>query len=146
MSVTKNRKEFVDTNIFLYAYDSTTPEKGSKARKLISVLWKSGLGVISIQVLQDLYVNMTRKLPHPISPEQAVQIITDLGQWHLHRPTLEDLQKSIELEKTFSISFWDAMIVNSAGQMGCKILWTEDLKSGQYIGDLVIRNPFKPGQ
>lgn len=142
MNVVKNLKEFVDTSIFLYAYNSTTPGKGSKATQLISTLWKSGLGVISIQVLQELYVTMTSKLPHPISPEQAVQIITDLGQWHLHRPTLEDLQRAIELEKTNSISFWDAMIVNSARQMGCKILWTEDLNSGQYIGDLVIRNPF----
>ncbi len=142
MNVVENQKEFVDTNIFLYAYDSATPEKGRKAKRLISALWDSGQGVISIQVLQELYVNMTRKLPNPISPELATQIITDLGQWHLHRPKLEDLQRAIELEKINSISFWDAMIVSSAQQMGCKVLWTEDLNSGQYIGDLVIRNPF----
>jgi len=142
MIVDKNQKQFVNTNIFLYAYDSTTPEKGSKARQLISALWNSRQGVVSMQVLQELYVNMTKKLPHPISPELAAQIISDLGQWHLHRPGLIDLQRTIELEKSNSISFWDAMIVNSAQETGCSVLWTEDLNSGQYIGDLVIRNPF----
>ncbi len=138
----KNQKQFVDTNIFLYAYDLSTPEKKNKSKQLISALWDSGQGVISIQVLQELYVNMTRKLPNPIAPELATQIISDLGQWHLHIPTLPDLQRAIELEKNNSISFWDAMIISSAQQMGCKVLWTEDLNSGQYIDDLVIRNPF----
>jgi len=142
MSVNKTQKEFVDTNIFLYAYDSSTPEKGNAAKELIAELWKSGQGVISIQVLQELYVNMTRKLPHPVSPELAAQIISDLGQWHLHRPALEDLQSAIELEHSNRISFWDAMVVNSALQMGCDVLWSEDLNSGQYIDNLVIRNPF----
>jgi len=142
MNEVKNQKHFVDTNIFLYAYDLSTPEKGNKAKQLISALWDSGQGVISIQVLQELYVNMTRKLPNPITPELAAQIITDLGQWHLHNPSLADLQRAIELEKEHSISFWDAMIVSSAQQMSCNVLWTEDLNSGQYIDDLVIRNPF----
>ena len=69
-------------------------------------------------------------------------IITDLGQWHMHRPSLEDLQKAVELEKNNGFSFWDAMIVINAQQMGCKILWTEDLNSGQCIDGLVTRNPF----
>ncbi len=142
MSVVKNQKQFVDTNIFLYAYDKASTEKGSKARQLISDLWNSRQGVVSMQVLQELYVNMTKNLPRPISPELAAQIISDLGQWHLHRPGLKDLQRAIELNKGNSISFWDAMLVNSAQKTGCSVLWTEDLNSGQYIGDLVIRNPF----
>jgi len=56
----KNQKQFVDTNIFLYAYDTAAPEKGSKARQLISALWNSRQGVVSMQVLQELYVNMTK--------------------------------------------------------------------------------------
>ena len=138
----KNQKQFVDTNIFLYAYDTAAPEKGSKARQLISALWNSRQGVVSMQVLQELYVNMTRKLLRPVSPELAAQIISDLGQWHLHRPSLKDLQSAIELEDSNRISFWDAMVVNSARQMGCDVLWSEDLNSGQDIGDLIIRNPF----
>lgn len=138
-----DQRQFVDTNIFLYAYDLSEPVKKKQAELLVSTLWQSKHGAISIQVLQELYVNLTRKLPKRISSELAVQIITGLGQWHLHKPTLPDLQRAIELEKAFSISFWDAMIVSSALQMGCKVLWTEDLNSGQYINDLVIRNPFR---
>jgi predicted nucleic acid-binding protein len=142
MSGNDNQRQFVDTNIFLYAYDSSEPKKRGKAQQLISSLWHSRQGVISIQVLQELYVNLTRKLPKPISSELAAQILTDLGQWNLHEPTLADLKRAIDLEKTHNISFWDAMIVSSAQQMGCKVLWTEDLNSGQYIDDLIIRNPF----
>lgn len=87
-------------------------------------------------------MNLTRKLPKPVSNELAMKIIADLGQWRLHEPKLSDLQIAIELEKACRISFWDAMIVSSALQMGCKVLWTEDLSSGQYIKDLIIRNPF----
>ncbi len=146
MSGIDNQRQFVDTNIFLYAYDLSEPIKREKAQKLISSLWHSRQGVISIQVLQELYVNLTRKLPKPISAERAVQIITDLGQWSLHEPTLSDLKRAIELEKLHKLSFWDAMIVSSAQQMGCKFLWTEDLNSGQYIDDLIIRNPFNQKQ
>jgi len=136
------KNQFVDTNIFLYAYDSSAPKKKELAQKLISELWQSRQGVISIQVLQELYVNLTRKLPKPVSTELAAQIIADLGQWRLHEPKLSDLQRAVELERIYSISFWDAMIVNSAQHMGCKILWTEDLNSGQYLADLIIKNPF----
>ena len=142
MSGNDHQRQFVDTNIFLYAYDLSEPVKRKKAQQLISSLWHSRQGVISIQVLQELYVNLTRKIPKPINPELATQIITDLGQWILHQPTLSDLKRAIELEKSHSLSFWDAMIVSSALQMGCKLLWTEDLNSGQYMEGLVIRNPF----
>lgn len=142
MNAIENRKQFVDTNIFIYAYDLSAPEKNKAAKKLVANLWESGLGVISIQVLQELYVNLTRKLPNPVNREQAAQIVTDLGYWQLHRPNLADLQKALTIEKEHNISFWDAMIVSSALQMDCKILWTEDLNSGQYLAELVVLNPF----
>lgn len=142
MNAIENRKQFVDTNIFIYAYDLSAPEKNKAAKKLVANLWESGLGVISIQVLQELYVNLTRKLPNPVSREQAAQIVTDLAYWHLHRPNIIDLQKALTIEKEHNISFWDAMIVSSALQMDCKILWTEDLNNRQSIADLVVLNPF----
>ncbi len=142
MNAIENQKQFVDTNIFIYAYDLSAPEKSKTAKKLIAGLWETGLGVISIQVLQELYVNLTRKLPSPVSREQATQIVADLGHWHLHRPNLADLQRALNIGKEHNISFWDAMIVSSALQMDCKVLWTEDLNSGQYIADLLILNPF----
>jgi predicted nucleic acid-binding protein len=145
MNAIENQKQFVDTNIFTYAYDLSAPDKSKIAKKLIAGLWESGLGVISIQVLQELYVNLSRKLPNTISREQSAQIITDLGHWHLHRPNLTDLQQALNIEREHNISFWDAMIVSSAVQMKCKVLWTEDLNSGQYIEDLAILNPF-PGK
>ena len=142
MNGTDKGLQFVDTNIFLYAYDSSSPEKREGAKKLISELWDSRQGVISTQVLQELYVNMTSKLPRPVESEQAGQIITALGQWKLHRPALEDIEKAIRLEQKHHLSFWDAMIISSALQMKCDILWTEDLNSGQSVDGLVIQNPF----
>ena len=85
MSDNQHQRQFVDTNIFLNAYDSSEPVKKKTAEKLISALWQSRQGVISIQVIQELYVNLTRKLPKPVSAELAAQIITEPLQFIFDR-------------------------------------------------------------
>ena len=53
-------RTFVDTNIVLYAYDQREPEKSAIAREIVSDLWRTREGLLSTQVLQELYVNLTR--------------------------------------------------------------------------------------
>lgn len=134
--------QFVDTNIFLYAYDISDPTKQKQAAELIKKLWDSRCGCISIQVLQELYVNLTRKIPHPMNPDEAKQIIIDLKSWKHHVPEYKSLEKAIDIESTFRLSFWDAMILSSAQQMQCSILWTEDFNTGQNYDGIVVKNPF----
>lgn len=142
MSGNGRQRQFVDTNIFLYAYDNSDPVKQKKAAALIKSLWDNRCGCISIQVLQELYVNLTGKIPYPISSIEAKQIIMDLKSWMHHVPDSKSLEKAIDIECRFGLSFWDAMILCSAQQMQCSILWTEDLNAGQNYDGVLVKDPF----
>ena len=136
---------FVDTNIFIYAYDVSSAEKHQRARELVSELWDSGKGCLSIQVLQEFYVNLTLKIPHPLTPQETAQIIADLGQWRLHKPELKSVVEAIHIQQRNKISFWDAMIICSARELGCKTIWTEDLNPNQLYEGIKAVNPFIAG-
>jgi predicted nucleic acid-binding protein len=141
MSATEQR-QFVDTNILIYAHDSSAGVKHDKAKALLNELWRSGDGCLSVQVFQEFYVNVTRKLPIPLAPELAIEIITDLSAWPVHSPKTSDLIDAIGLQTRRQISFWDAMILTSARQLGCQTLWSEDLNTGQKYEGIEVRNPF----
>lgn len=143
MNVKDDQWHFVDTNIFLYAYDNSEPKKQEQARALIKELWYLKRGCLSIQVLQELYVNLTRKIKNPLDHSKAVTIISDLGQWRYHSPNLSSLQEAAAIEKQYQLSFWDALILCSAWQLDCSILWTEDLNHNQLFRGVKAINPFK---
>ena len=109
---------------------------------MIIDLWESGLGCLSIQVLQELYVNISAKIPKPLPADIASRIITDLGQWRLHIPDLSSILEAIEIQQRNQISFWDAMIICSAKTLDCKIIWTEDLNTNQFYENIKAVNPF----
>lgn len=133
--------EFVDTNIFIYASDSSTGAKFQTAVDLISRLAEAGAGAISTQVLSEFYNAATGKLRMP--SEEAEETVRDLGAWTIHRPGHSDVLSAVRIQRRYKISWWDAMIVNSAIECGAEILWTEDLKAVQKFGSLVVRNPFR---
>ena len=78
----------------------------------------------------------------PLASEAAAQIIADLSVWEMHCPTTEDVLHAIRLQKRYQISFWDAMILVSALQLGCQVLWSEDLNPGQIFGQVGVQSPF----
>jgi len=134
--------QFVDTNILIYAHDRSAGDKHTRARDLIRALWQSGEGCLSIQVLQEFYVNVTQKVPKPLTLTVAAQIIADLSVWQVHRPGVEDILDAIRLQGRYQISFWDAMIVSSAIQLGCQTIWSEDLNPGQVYDSVTVTSPF----
>jgi predicted nucleic acid-binding protein len=134
--------QFVDTNILIYAHDSSAGEKHTRAQNLIRGLWQSGNGCLSVQVLQEFYVNVTRKVARPLAPGEAADRIANLSVWHVHRPGPEDVLDAIRLQGRYQISFWDAMIVVSAIQLDCERLWSEDLSAGQVYGTVTVMSPF----
>jgi predicted nucleic acid-binding protein len=134
---------FVDTNILVYAHDLSAGEKHDRARELIQTLWDTGLGCISIQVLQEFFVTVTRKVAHPIKTEDAARVIKDLATWNLHQPNANDVLGAIELQRHHQVSFWDAMILWSASQMKCSRLYSEDLSSDQMYEGVLVVNPFQ---
>jgi predicted nucleic acid-binding protein len=136
--------QFVDTNVLIYAHDVSAGRKRARARELLRSLWQTEEGCLSIQVLQEFYVSVTRKVAKPLAPATAAQIIADLSVWQIHRPGVQDVLDVIRLQNRYSVSFWDAMIVASAIQLGCQTLWSEDLNPGQAYGGVSVLNPFSP--
>jgi predicted nucleic acid-binding protein len=135
---------FVDSNILVYAEDLDAGSKHDIARDLVADLWRSGEGVLSVQVLQEFFVNVTRKVRRPLSRDTALSIVEQYLTWRVVENTGNLLLAGIRLSSVLKISFWDALIVQAAQVERCDRLWTEDLNHGQRIGDLTIVNPFLP--
>jgi predicted nucleic acid-binding protein len=133
--------EFVDTNIVVYAHDKNAIQKHYNSVELLSRLAADGSGAVSIQVLMEFYNTALRKLG--IKSESAEAILDDFAEWRLHCPDHASIMAAVRLQRRYQLAWYDAMILNSAIESGCSILWTEDFQDGQRFGDLVIRNPYK---
>ena len=133
-------ERFIDTNILLYAYDRDAGSKRERALPLIEDGWKKpGSNAVSVQVLQEFYVNFLRLgQTHKL----ALQIIEDLTEWTVMDNTLERFGHGLALKERYQVSLWDAMILAAAQASGARELITEDLSSGQDYGDLKVINPF----
>lgn len=119
--------EFVDANILVYAHDAGAGRKRDISAQLVDRLMTADEGALSTQVLAEFFVVSTRKIAAPLTPALAREIVRDFGDWHVHRPTAEDVLRAIDFSERHRIHFWDAMIVRSAQAMDASILWTEDL-------------------
>ena len=133
--------EFIDTNVLIYAQDSTTPAKHEIAIALMDRLYGENRGALSVQVLSEFYSVATGKLG--MKSEEAEAILEDLAGWTIHRPGHADLQRAARLHRRHKISWWDALIVHSATELGCSILWSENFTHGRKFGTLTVRNPFQ---
>lgn len=137
-----DQREFVDTNVLVYAHDVSAGQKHARATSLLARLWAGGNGCLSVQVLQEFYVTVTRKVRQPLAPETARQRVEDLSYWLVHSPAAEDVVEAIRLHQAERLSFWDAMVLTSASKLSCQTIWSEDLNPGQAIGAVIVRNPF----
>jgi predicted nucleic acid-binding protein len=135
-------KTFLDTNIIIYAYDASAGMKHEIAQQIMTDLWTSGNGILSTQVLQEFYVNVTRKIPNPLDLDLARQIVADLLKWDVVVNGGDSILDAIDIQKRHNFSFWDAMIISSAVTGRAGSLLSEDLTDGQNISGVVIKNPF----
>jgi len=136
-------RTFVDTNILVYAHDVSAGIKHATAKKLIQELWENKTGCLSIQVMQEFYVSVTQKVPNPMDYVNAIGIIRDLTYWKVHEPKNEDVLNAVDIQQRYQISFWDSMILQSALQLECSLLWSEDLNPGQVYESVKLINPFQ---
>ena len=134
--------EFVDANVLVYAFDASAGIKRTKAEHLLERLWKTGIGCLSVQILQEFFVAVTRKVPQPLSIEEAAERLREFATWKTFAPTAQDVLAAVALHKESQLSFWDAMVVQAAAELDCHLLWTEDLNDGQTLKGVRIRNPF----
>lgn len=133
-------KSFLDTNVFFYAVDARDHAKQARARALISELAHSRDGVVSTQVIQEFAHNSLKKLG--FTPEETASLCEAFADHALVKPDLILVRNALNWMRSASLSFWDACIVAAAEQADCKILYTEDLSSGQRFGNVRVLNPF----
>jgi predicted nucleic acid-binding protein len=105
-------------------------------------LWNNRTGVLSVQVLQEFYVTVTRKLVNPLSTKEARNIIRNYLNWPIEINDSLSVLNASRIEENYKLSFWDALIVAAASKANVSKILTEDLKSGQVIEGILIENPF----
>jgi predicted nucleic acid-binding protein len=133
---------FVDTNLLAYAYDRSEAAKQPVARALLEALWRDRAGVLSTQVLQELYVLATRKFDPPMPRAAARELVVVYASWPVVQVDVPLVLAASELEERHTLSFWDALVVEAARRAGATRLVTEDLQAGRRIGGVAVENPF----
>jgi predicted nucleic acid-binding protein len=134
---------FVDSNILIYAHDLDAGEKRERAVTRLQALWDMGTGRLSVQVLQEFYVNVTRKLATPVARSTAREVIKTYGVWVPRATTVETVTRATNIAEFAQLSFWDALIVASAEEVGAEEILSEDLNDRQVIAGIRIINPLK---
>jgi predicted nucleic acid-binding protein len=130
---------FIDTNILIYAHDLDAGAKHVKALQLIRDLWhRREVPSLSIQVLQEMHVNLIRK---GVSVDESVDTVRRYLAWRVVNNTKTLLRRAFDVQQHWQLSFWDAAIVAAAQQARASALWSEDLNAGQDYGGLVVVNP-----
>ena len=136
------RRSFFDTNVLLYLFDNREPDKKAAAQELIQREVEADRASLSTQVLQEFYVNATRKLAFPLSPEEAGARVRDFSRLPLVQVDVPLILAAISRSQRMSFSLWDALIVEAALKAGADRLLTEDLQHGQVIEGMRVENPF----
>jgi len=130
---------FVDTNILVYAHDKDAGSKHRRAKEKLEYLWNRPiLPCISIQVLQELYVNLIRK---KVKASDARETILNYFEWDVVDNDRSLLIEGIRFHEKWSLSFWDALIIAAAKRAKARELWSEDLNPGQSYEGIVVINP-----
>lgn len=133
---------FVDTNVLVYARDLSAPSKQERAHEWMSALWASRLGRTSVQVLNEYYVTVTRKLAPGLAASDARADVDDLRAWMPVPISAGLLDSAFAFEDRFGLSYWDSLIVAAAQAAGCDHLLTEDLQDGQRLDTVTVVDPF----
>ena len=136
-------KTFVDTNVLIYAHDVDAKTKHDVAQSVLRKLWSQRNGVLSVQVLQEFYVNVTRKIVSPLPIDAARLVVSTYSIWCIET-TAAEVAAAFRIEDESRIGFWDALIVASAVKGGAIRILSEDLNSQQKISGITVENPFAP--
>jgi predicted nucleic acid-binding protein len=133
-------RSFFDTNVLIYSDDKSSPSKRRRALELLAQHRRAGTGVVSLQILQEYFVTVTRKLH--VDTRIARRKVELLAEFDVAEPTVLDVLAAIDLHWLHSLSFWDALVLQSATQAGCGIVFSEDMQHGRTLNGLRIVNPF----
>src|SRR5947209_3522276 len=133
-------RSFFDTNVLIYADDKAAPAKQRKALDLVAEHRRARTGVVSLQVLQEYFVTVTKKLQ--VDAAIARRKVELLAEFDVASPEVSDILAAIDLHRLHRFSFWDALIVRAAKQAVCSVLLSEDLQQQREIDGGRIVKPF----
>lgn len=134
-------RSFFDTNVLVYTDDKAAPAKQRRAVDLVAEHRRAGTGVVSLQVLQEYFVTVTRKLHLDASlARRKVELLAELD---VAAPDLTDVLAAIDLHRLHGFSFWDALVIRAAKQSGCTVLFSEDFQHRRDVDGIRIMNPFR---
>jgi predicted nucleic acid-binding protein len=137
-------RSFFDTNVLIYADDKAAPTKQRKALDLVAEHRRARTGVVSLQVLQEYFVAVTRKLG--VDAAIARRKVELIAEFDVASPDVSDILAAIDLNRLHGFSFWDALILRAAKQAGCNVLLSEDMQALREVDGVRIVNPFSaPG-
>ena len=132
---------FVDTNVLVYAV-SSAPEDDEKRQRALQLLEGQDI-VLSVQVLQEFYVQSTRSSrPGALTHDEAVAFAESLLRFPVRAITLEVMHQALAIRERFGLSYWDSAILAAASLSGCDVVYSEDLNPDQDYDGLRVDNPF----
>jgi predicted nucleic acid-binding protein len=134
-------KTFIDSNVLIYGHDVDAGAKHDIARNVLHELWSGRTGVLSMQVLQEFYVNVTRKIRSPLPKDAARLVVNSYTIWCVET-TPAEIAAAFRIEDESQIGFWDALIVAAAAKSGAIRVLTEDMDNRQLIAGIRVENPF----
>jgi predicted nucleic acid-binding protein len=133
--------DFLDTNVLVYAYDVSNPEKQRAARELLRS-GVTGRFVISTQVLAEFAAALLHKISPPVSADAVMEGLDGLASLRLIIPDGDLVRRAVEARVSYGLHFYDGMIVAAAERAGCERIWSEDLNAGQKYFGVTVANPF----
>jgi predicted nucleic acid-binding protein len=133
--------DFLDSNVLVYAYDASNPQKQTVAQALVERA-VAGEAMASTQVLAEFAATLLHKITPPANPEAVMAILDSLGPIKLIAPDAGIVRRAVEARSTYGVHFYDGMIVAAAERAGCQRILTEDMNAGQKYFGVTVSNPF----
>jgi predicted nucleic acid-binding protein len=134
---------FLDTNIFVYSFDDRSPKKAARAAELIRQGIDTRRGIVSYQVVQEFFNVALRRMAAPMTSADAEQYLSTTFRPLLAVHSSQSLYgEALQVRTRFKLAWYDALIVASALEAECDVLYSEDFQHGQKIRKLTVENPF----
>ena len=140
MSEANGARVFFDTNVLVYAQDISAPLKKARAQELVKNAILADNGVVSAQVLGEMFVTLVKKIR--FDKKKAAAEIQRISEFHVVEISAELVLRAIEIQSEYELSYWDSLIVAAAEFASCDTVWSEDLNDGQRYGEVTVKNPF----
>ncbi|MGO9085624.1 MAG: PIN domain-containing protein [Candidatus Sulfotelmatobacter sp.] len=136
-----NGRDFLDTNVLVYALDVAEPHKHKIARSLVARA-VAGEFAVSCQVLAELATTLLEKYQSKFTVQGVLTILDSLRPVPLIKPDADMVRRAVEARETYGVHFYDGMIIAAAERAGAEKIWSEDLNAGQKYFGVTVVNPF----